>query len=119
MLARCSLVAGCLLAVALIGAEIAGCGDRTDAAPPGSPGGGFDGDAIPCAVLLDAGPALAEQGEHSLRLDGGILDCYPDGLECPLPDTDAGACDGGVKVARPYATCLGARWVGHCSKIAP
>lgn len=117
ILSRCSLLPGCWLAVALAGAGVAGCADKPDPPPDYSPVG-FDGDAIPCAELLDAGTVLAEQGAHSLRLDGGTLACFPDGLECPLPDTDAGLCDGGAQAARPYASCLGERWVGRCTEIA-
>jgi hypothetical protein len=114
---RWYLLPGCLLAVALAGAEIAGCGEKLDPPPDYSPVG-FDGEAVSCAELLDAGPSLAEQGAHVLKSDGGILACFPDGLECPLPDTDAGVCDGGPDAARPYANCLGERWVGHCTPTA-
>lgn len=100
---------------ALLGAFLwfAGCSEEHQPPPPFVPARA-SADSLGCGALRDLGSSVAEQGAGPLLVDGGTAYCPADGLECPLVDTDAGACDGGVDAAAPYARCTGSTWIARC-----
>lgn len=104
-------LAASLLAV---GPAYMGCSAKSDhppqlsapsVSPPESP--------VECSELFAASDELRAEVPGPLVYDGGPAQCIVKGAECPLRDSDAGICDGGV----PGAKCEGTQWFGACFSL--